>query len=66
MRIYHNCVAVLERELAVEPGPATRQVYELLIHTEQPGRFMIVKRSVNDLETPYAIHSEQYSLCECC
>lgn len=66
VRTYQRCVAVLERELAVEPGPATRQLYEQLIHSEQPGLFTIVKRSVNDLKTLYAIHSEQYSLSECC
>ena len=65
VRTYQRCVAVLERELAVEPGPATRQVYEQLIHSEQPGIFTIMKRSVNELKTLYAIQSEQYSLCEC-
>ena len=66
VRTYQRCVAVLERELAVEPGPATRQVYEQLIHSEQPGLYTIMKRSVNDLKTLYAIRLEQYSLCECC
>ena len=66
VRTYQRCVAVLERELAVEPGPATRQVYVQLIQSEQPRSFTTKKRSVNDLKTLYAIHSEQYSLCECC
>ena len=66
VRIYQRCVAVLERELAVEPGPATRQVYEQLIQSEQPRSSTLKKRSVNDLKTLYAIHSEQYSLCERC
>jgi DNA-binding SARP family transcriptional activator len=66
VRTYQRCVAVLDRELAVEPGPATRKVYEQLIHSEPPGLFTIVKRSVNDLKTLYAIHLEQYSLCESC
>ncbi len=65
VRTYQRCVAILERELAVEPGPATRQDYEQLIHSEQPGIFTIMKRSVNELKTLYAIQSEQYSLCEC-
>ena len=66
VRTYQRCVAVLERELAVEPGPATRQVYEQLIQSEQPRSSTMKKSSINDLETLYAIHSEQYSLCECC
>ena len=65
VRIYQNCVAVLERELAVEPGPATRQVYEQLIHSEQLRPYIVMKRTGSGLETLYAIHSEQYSLCEC-
>jgi len=35
VRIYQNCVAALERELAVEPGPETRRVYEQLTHSER-------------------------------
>jgi DNA-binding SARP family transcriptional activator len=34
LRVYHTCVTVLQRELAVEPSPATREVYEQLL---QPG-----------------------------
>ena len=34
LRVYHTCVTVLERELAIEPGEATRQVYEALLHTD--------------------------------
>jgi DNA-binding SARP family transcriptional activator len=65
IRTYQNCVAVLKRELAVEPGPETRQVYEQLIHSEQLRPYPIIKRSENGLETLYALHSNQYSLCEC-
>lgn len=32
LRAFHTCAAVLERELAVEPGPATRAQYEQLLH----------------------------------
>jgi DNA-binding SARP family transcriptional activator len=35
LRVYHTCVTILQRELAVEPDPATREVYERLL---QPGR----------------------------
>jgi DNA-binding SARP family transcriptional activator len=32
LHAYHNCVTVLQRELAVEPGQATRALYERLLH----------------------------------
>jgi DNA-binding SARP family transcriptional activator len=35
LRVYHNCATVLERELAVGPGRATREVYERLIRAEE-------------------------------
>jgi DNA-binding SARP family transcriptional activator len=66
VRTYQRCVAVLERELAVEPGPTTHRVYEQLIQSKQPRSSTMKKRPVNDLETTYAIRSEQYSLSECC
>jgi len=59
IRTYQNCVAVLKRELAVEPGPETRQVYEQLIHSEQLRPYPIIKRSENGLETLYALRSNQ-------
>jgi len=31
LRVYHVCTSVLERELNIEPGRATRQVYERLM-----------------------------------
>jgi len=31
LRVYHTCATVLQRELAVEPGPKTREVYEGLL-----------------------------------
>ena len=66
VRTYQRCVAILERELAVEPGPTTRRVYEQLIQSKQPMPSTMKKRPINDLETIYAIRSEQYSLSECC
>lgn len=36
LRVYHNCVTVLERELATEPGAATRDLYESLLRAEVP------------------------------
>ncbi len=34
LRAYHTCATVLQRELAVEPSPATREVYERLLQTD--------------------------------
>lgn len=36
LRAYQNCVTVLQRELGVEPGPITRQVYEQLLAYQEP------------------------------
>jgi len=35
LRTYHRCATVLERELDVEPGPATRGLYERLLTANQ-------------------------------
>ena len=34
LRVYHNCTTILQRELDVEPSPATREIYEQLLGTE--------------------------------
>lgn len=34
LRAYHACASVLQRELEVEPGPDTRQLYERLLRAE--------------------------------
>ncbi len=34
VRVYHTCETILERELAVGPSPATREVYERLLNME--------------------------------
>ncbi len=31
LRVYHTCATVLQRELGVEPGTATREAYQLLL-----------------------------------
>ncbi|MFL5733954.1 MAG: ATP-binding protein, partial [Chloroflexia bacterium] len=36
MRVYRNAITVLQRELGVEPGPATRAVYEELVQEAPP------------------------------
>jgi len=35
LRVYHACSTVLQRELGVEPGPATREMYERLLKADQ-------------------------------
>jgi DNA-binding SARP family transcriptional activator len=38
LRTYHTCATVLQRELGVEPSPATREAYERLLQTDRlPG-----------------------------
>ncbi|MFC5995190.1 ATP-binding protein [Pseudonocardia hispaniensis] len=37
VRAYHVCAATLERELAIEPAPETRAVYESLVTAEPAG-----------------------------
>ncbi|HTP07498.1 MAG TPA: AAA family ATPase, partial [Anaerolineae bacterium] len=34
LRAYHACASLLQRELGVEPGPATREAYEHLVDLE--------------------------------
>ena len=34
LRAYHTCASTLQRELGIEPSPATRQVYEHLLNLE--------------------------------
>src|SRR5579859_4225200 len=49
LRIYHTCVTVLERELAVEPSETTRRAYEALLKMDtagSPRRVPIVPRGV--------------------
>lgn len=36
LHTYHTCVTVLRRELDVEPGPATRELYERLLNLSAP------------------------------
>ncbi|MBX2997463.1 MAG: AAA family ATPase [Caldilineaceae bacterium] len=36
LRVYHTCETTLQRELGVQPGPATQAIYERLWHMEAP------------------------------
>lgn len=38
LRVYHACVTTMQRELGVEPGPATREAYEQLLKVVTPQR----------------------------
>ena len=38
LRAYHAYAGTLQRELGIEPSPATRAAYEALLHVESPGR----------------------------
>jgi DNA-binding SARP family transcriptional activator/predicted ATPase len=36
LHVYHTCVTTLQREMGVEPDPATREAYERLMQQETP------------------------------
>jgi predicted ATPase/DNA-binding SARP family transcriptional activator len=36
LHVYHTCVTTLQRELGVDPDPATREAYERLMQQEKP------------------------------
>jgi DNA-binding SARP family transcriptional activator/predicted ATPase len=36
LRVYHTCVTTLQRELGIDPAPATREAYEQLMQHEPP------------------------------
>jgi DNA-binding SARP family transcriptional activator len=65
VRVYQKCVAALERELAVEPDPETRRVYEQLTCSEHLWPYTDVQNSGRSLVTFEAARSKHYSLCEC-
>ncbi|HYX51428.1 MAG TPA: BTAD domain-containing putative transcriptional regulator [Ktedonobacteraceae bacterium] len=66
VRAYQNCVAVLKRELGVEPGPETHQAYEQLIHLETATQYATTRRSKIGLEAFETLRPKQFSLCEYC
>ena len=42
LHVYHTCVTILQREMGVDPDPATREVYEQLIQQVMPTTQAIV------------------------
>jgi len=49
LRVYHTCQTVLQQELGVEPGPATREQYKRLLNITGP-----VEQPTIGLPTPHA------------
>jgi DNA-binding SARP family transcriptional activator len=66
IRAYQNCVALLKRELGVEPGHETQQAYEQIIHSENASSYTPMQRSKIGLEAFEALKPKQFSLCDCC
>src|SRR5579883_673632 len=46
LRVYHTCVSTLQREMGVEPDPATREAYEQLMQQETPAVHSFVQQSL--------------------
>ena len=42
LHVYHTCVTTLQREMGVDPDPATREAYERLMQQEMPAIAAIV------------------------
>jgi len=42
LHVYHTCVTTLQREMGIEPDPATREAYEQLMQQEMPAIQAIV------------------------
>ncbi len=46
LHVYHTCVTTLQRELGIDPDPATREAYERLMQQETPTIQAIVHQSL--------------------
>jgi DNA-binding SARP family transcriptional activator len=44
LHVYHTCVTALQREMGIEPDPATREAYEQLMLAAQPAVQTIVQQ----------------------
>ena len=44
LHVYHTCVTTLQREMGVDPDPATREAYERLMQQETPAIQPIVQQ----------------------
>src|SRR5437762_3076546 len=58
LHVYHTCVTTLQREMGVEPDPATREAYERLLQQEAPTIQPIVRQPL-PAATPTLIGRER-------
>jgi DNA-binding SARP family transcriptional activator len=58
LHVYHTCVTTLEREMGVDPDPATREAYERLMQQETPAIEAIVHQPL-PAATPTLIGRER-------
>jgi predicted ATPase/DNA-binding SARP family transcriptional activator len=52
LRVYETCAAVLQRELGVEPGPATREARDHLLRMETPAAVSPPRPAMHNLPVP--------------
>src|SRR3989440_2594005 len=58
LHVYHTCVSTLQREMGVDPDPATREAYERLMQQEAPAIQPIVRQPL-PAATPTLIGRER-------
>ncbi len=58
LHVYHTCVTTLQREMGVDPGPATQEAYERLMQQEAPTIQPIVQQPLPSA-TPMLIGRER-------
>lgn len=52
LRVYHTCVAALQRELGVEPSQPTREAYERLLNLDAPGAPAPQRQALRETSLP--------------
>jgi len=52
LRVYETCVAVLQRELGIEPAPATREARDYLLRMEPPAVALPPPSALHNLPAP--------------
>src|SRR5947199_1845473 len=58
LHVYHTCVSTLQREMGIDPAPATREAYERLMQQEAPTIQPIVRQPLPSA-TPTLIGRER-------
>jgi DNA-binding SARP family transcriptional activator len=61
LRVYHICTTILQRELAVESSPATREVYERLLNVAAPSVSPAVSSSVLKALSPLVGRQQEWT-----